>query len=181
MHVLLARHLGARRILAADLIPARRERARRLGADAVIDAQAADWPAQLLDLTGGEGSEIVIVGPATVTALEQGLRCAARGGTVIQFMATEPGTTLALPTSDLYFREIRLVPSYSCGPSDTRAALELIDRRVVLAEHVVTHRFPLEQASDAYRTAAQDQSAIKTLVTFPTCGASGPGTQRGDP
>jgi L-iditol 2-dehydrogenase len=166
MHVLLARHFGARQIIGADLVPSRCERARQLGADAVIDAQPADWPAQLLDLTGGEGSEIVIVGPATVAALEQGLRCVARGGTAVQFMATEPGTRLALPTSDLYFREVRLVPSYSCGPTDTRAALELIERGVVRAAHVVTHRFPLEQAANAYRTAAQDRSAIKTLVTF---------------
>jgi L-iditol 2-dehydrogenase len=133
----------------------------------VIDARATDWPAQLLDLTAGEGSEIVIVGPATIAALEQGLRCAARGGTVIQFMATEAGTTLALPTSDLYFREVRFIPSYSCGPTDTRAALELIERGVVRADHVVTHRFSLEQVETAYRTAAQDRSSIKTLVTFP--------------
>lgn len=166
MHVLLARHFGARQVLAADLVPSRCEHARRLGADAVIDAQDGDWPARLLDLTRGEGSELVIVGPATVAALEQGIRCAARGGTVVQFMATEPGTTLALPTSELYFREIRLVPSYSCGPTDTRAALDLVGRGVVGAEHVVTHRFPLAQAADAYRTAAQDRSSLKTLVTF---------------
>lgn len=172
MHLLLARHFGARQVVGVDLVRARCERARQLGADAVIDAQASDWPAQLLDLTGGEGSEIVIVGPATVAALEQGIRCAARGGTVVQFMATEPGTTLALPTSELYFREIRLVPSYSCGPGDTRAALDLIDRGVVGANHVVTHRFPLERAADAYRTAAQDRSAIKTLVTFAPSGDS---------
>lgn len=166
MHVLLARHLGARQIVAVDLVRTRCERARQLGADSVIDARDADWPDRLLELTDGEGSEIVIVGPATVTALEQGIRCAARGATVVQFMATEPGTTLALPTSDLYFREVRLVPSYSCGPADTRAALELIDRGVVGADHVVTHRYPLDQAAEAYRTAAQDRSAIKTLVTF---------------
>jgi L-iditol 2-dehydrogenase len=179
MHVLLARHLGARQVLGVDLVPARCERARQLGADAVIEAQDdEDWPPRLLDLTGGEGAEIVIVGPATVAALEQGLRCVARGGTVIQFMATEPGTTLALPTSELYFREVRLVPSYSCGPTDTRAALELIERGVIRAEHVVTHRFPLEQVAQAYRTAAQDRSAIKTLVTFPALQADSGSPER---
>ncbi len=166
MHVLLARHMGARRILAVDLIAGRCARARQLGADEVIEAQTADWPERLLELTDGEGAEIVIAGPATVVALEQGLRCAARGGTVIQFMGTEPGSTLSLPTFDFYFRELRLIPSYSCGPLDTRAALELIAAGVVRAEHVVTHRFPLEQAAEAYRAAALDRAAIKTMVTF---------------
>jgi L-iditol 2-dehydrogenase len=167
LHVVLARHLGARQILAADLVASRCERARQLGADQVIDASSGGLPEQVRDQTDGEGAEVVIVGPATVEALEQGLACAARGGTIVQFMGTEPGATLALPTFDFYFKELRLVPSYSCGPVETRRALDLIAHGVVGARHVVTHQFPLEQAAEAYRIAAVDKSAIKTLVTFP--------------
>jgi L-iditol 2-dehydrogenase len=133
----------------------------------VIDASSGGLPEQVRDQTDGEGAEVVIVGPATVEALEQGLACAARGGTIVQFMGTEPGATLALPTFDFYFKELRLVPSYSCGPVETRRALDLIAHGVVGARHVVTHQFPLEQAAEAYRIAAVDKSAIKTLVTFP--------------
>ena len=166
LHVLLARRFGAARILATDLIASRCERARQLGADEVIDAGTVDVQSAVLDLTNGEGSEVVIAGPATVEALELALACAARGGTVIQFMGTAPGTTLKLPTSDFYFREIRLIPSYSCGPVETRQAVELLAEGTVRAEHVVTHRFPLVQADEAYRVAAHDKSSIKTLVTF---------------
>ena len=166
LHVLLARHLGAARVIGADLVASRRDHATRLGADRVIDATRDDWTAEVAEATGGEGAEIVIVGPATVKALEQGLAAAARGATIVQFMGTEQGKTLALPTHDFYFRELRLVPSYSCGPPETRRALELIGDRVVRADQVVTHRFPLEQAAEAYRTAAQQPAAIKTLVVF---------------
>jgi L-iditol 2-dehydrogenase len=171
LHVLLARHLGAARILAADLVAERCAVAAQLGADVTIDAAAAPLADQVRDLTGGEGAEIVIVGPATVAALEIGLACAARGGTVVQFMGTEPGETLALPTFDFYFRELRLVPSYSCGPVETRRALDLIAQGVIGARHVVTHRFTLDDAAEAYRVAALDKSAIKALVLFD--GASG--------
>lgn len=166
LHVLLARHLGARQILAADLVASRCERARTLGADVVIDASAADLATEVRRHTGGEGAEVVIVGPATVPALEQGLACAARGATVVQFMGTEPGAVLQLATDDFYFRELRLVPSYSCGPLETRRALDLIAAGVVRAAHVVTHRFPLADAAEAYRVAATDKGAIKTLVTL---------------
>jgi L-iditol 2-dehydrogenase len=170
LHVLLARHLGARQILAADLVASRCERAAQLGADVIIDAAQGDLVEQVREQTGGEGAEVVIVGPATVGAIEQGLACAARGGTVVQFMGTEPGEMLQLPTFDFYFKELRLVPSYSCGPVETRRALELIAAGVVGARHVVTHRFPLDEAAEAYRVAALDKSAIKTLVTFPLGG-----------
>lgn len=166
LHVALARHLGARRILAADLIATRCAKATQLGADAAIDASPGELPAQVSELTDGEGCEVVIVGPATVEALQQGLACAARGGTVVQFMGTEPGATLPLSTFDFYFRELRLVPSYSCGPVETRQALQLIAAGAVRAADVVTHRFPLAEAATAYRTAALDRSAIKTVVTF---------------
>ncbi|MDX2170721.1 MAG: alcohol dehydrogenase catalytic domain-containing protein [Deltaproteobacteria bacterium] len=166
LHVLLARHLGARRIVVADLVASRVEKALSLGADVGLDVSGGDLVEQVLAQTDGEGAEIVIVGPATVPALEQGLACAARGGTVVQFMGTEPGETLKLSTFDFYFRELRLVPSYSCGPVETRRALELIGAGVVRAEQVVTHRFPLAEAAEAYRVAALDKSAIKTLVTF---------------
>ena len=120
--------------------------------------------------TDGEGAEVVIVGPATVAALEQGLACAARGGTVVQFMGTEPGATLPLSTFDFYFRELRLVPSYSCGPVETRRALELIGAGVVRAEHVVTHRFPLAEAAEAYRIAACDKRRSRRWSRWPTDG-----------
>lgn len=171
LHVLMARHLGARQVLAADLVASRCARAARLGAHTVIDASIGDLTAQVRDHTDGEGAEVVIVGPATVAAIEQGLACAARGATVVQFMGTEPGATLPLPTFDFYFKELRLVPSYSCGPVETRRALDLINTGVVGARHVVTHRFPLAQAAEAYRVAAVDKSAIKTLVTFSGNGA----------
>ena len=171
LHVLLARHLGAARILAADLIPSRCAVATQLGADVVFDAAAAPLADQVREHTDGEGAEVVIAGPATVAALEAGLACAARGGTVVQFMGTEPGEILPLSTFDFYFRELRLVPSYSCGPVETREALDLIARGVIAARHVVTHRFPLDEAATAYRVAALDKSAIKAMVMFD--GASG--------
>ncbi len=54
-----------------------------------------------------------------------------------------------------------------CGPNDTRDALELIASGVVSAAQVVTHEFPLAQIAEAYRTAADANSALKTVVTFP--------------
>ncbi len=166
LHVVLAKHYGARRVLAADLEESRCEHARGLGADLVINATDEDLVQAVERATGGDGVEVVIVGPATVPAIEQGMECASRGGTVVQFMGTPPEERLSLSTFDYYFRELRLIPSYSCGPDDTRSALELIANGAVRAGQVVTHRFPLAEASAAYAVAANDRRAIKTLVTF---------------
>lgn len=165
LHVVLARHAGASQVIGLDRVPFRLERARQLGADHVIHVDEQDPAAALAELTGGEMADAVIVGPGSIEAMELGLALAGRGSTVVLFTASKPEDRLALAPFDLYFREIRLAPSYSCGPNDTREALDLIARGAVRREQVVTHEFPLDRVVEAYRTAAMT-SALKTIVTF---------------
>ncbi len=167
LHVVLARHAGARQIIGLDRIPFRLERARALGADAVVHVDEQNPVEAVRALTDGALGDAVIVGPGSIEAMQLGLALAGRGATVVLFTASRPEDRLPVEPYDLYFREIRLVPSYSCGPNDTRDALALIAGGVVRAAQVVTHEFPLAQIADAYRTAADPTAALKTVVTFP--------------
>jgi L-iditol 2-dehydrogenase len=165
LHVLLARHAGAKQVIGLDRVPFRLDRARALGADAVIHVDEQDARPAVAELTGGDLADTVVVGPGSIEAMELGLALAGRGATVVLFTASRPEDRLAVAPYDLYFREVRLVPSYSCGPNDTREALDLIARGVITREQVVTHEFPLECVVEAYQTAAMT-SALKTIVTF---------------
>src|SRR5207247_2378309 len=139
---------------------------RALGADAVVHVDEQDPADAVRALTEGALADAVIVGPGSVEAMELGLALAGRGASVVLFTASRPEDRLSVQPYDLYFREIRLVPSYSCGPNDTRDALDLIARGVVQRSQVITHEFPLERVAEAYQTAAMT-SALKTIVTFP--------------
>ena len=165
LHVLLARHAGARTIIGLDRVPSRLAHATKLGADAVVNVDESDPVAALSDLTGGELADAVVIGPGSLEAMDLGLALAGRGATVVLFTTSRPDDQLVVHPYDMYFREIRLVPSYSCGPNDTREALELIANGVITASHVVTHRFPIDDIAEAYRTAA-DTASLKTVVTF---------------
>ena len=83
----------------------------------------------------------------------------------MQFTATPPEDELLLKPHDLYFNETRLVPSYSCGPDETREALALVERGVINSKELVTHRFPLAQITEAFATAQKPES-LKVIVTF---------------
>jgi L-iditol 2-dehydrogenase len=165
MHVVLARHLGAGQIIGADLFEPRARRATALGADTGIVVSADDLALQVREATRGAMADVVIVGPGTSAAIASGLAVAGKGATVVQFTATPPDDELLLRPHDLYFNETRLVPSYSCGPDDTRQALELVERGVLRAADLVTHRFPLARIEEAYAT-AQKPEALKVIVTF---------------
>ena len=167
LHVALARHAGVEQILATDFVPYRREKALQLGADVVIDPAAGNIEDAVREHTHGDMAEVVIVGPGSIEAMELGLRCAARGGTVVLFTTSTPDAALRVFPHQLYFSEISIVPSYSCGPQDTREALRYIRDGVVSGEKFITHRFPFTALHDAYQNAAAARDSIKTVVEFP--------------
>jgi len=167
LHVALARHVGAESVIGADFVSYRREKALQLGADLVLDPAQANIEDALREHSNGEMAEVVIVGPGSIEAMELGGRCAAKGGTVVLFTCSPPEAVLQVSPYQLYFNEIRLIPSYSCGPNDTRDALRLIAAGVVTAEKFITHRFPFTALHDAYRNAAEARDSLKTVVEFP--------------
>ena len=165
MHVRMARHLGAGLVIGADLFEQRAARARELGADFGLVVSGDDLAEQVRAVTKGAMADVVIVGPGTAKALAAGLAAAAGGATLVQFTSTPPGEEMTLSPHDLYFNEVRIIPSYSCGPDDTRQALKLIERGVLSASELVTHSFPLARIGDAFAT-AQKPEALKVAVTF---------------
>jgi L-iditol 2-dehydrogenase len=165
MHVRLARHCGAARIIGADLFELRANRAMELGADFGLVVAGENLPEQVREITNGAMVDVVVVGPGSARALVTGIAAAGKGATVVQFTASPPEEEMLLRPHDLYFNEIRLVPSYSCGPDDTREALDLVRRGILSAKELVTHRFPLEQVREAYEQAQKPES-LKVVVTF---------------
>ncbi|MHB8383709.1 MAG: alcohol dehydrogenase catalytic domain-containing protein [Candidatus Binataceae bacterium] len=165
MHVKIARDLGAGFIIGADLFERRAARARELGADAAIVVASDNLAEQVREVTNGAMADVVIVGPGASRAIAAGIACAGKGATVVQFTATPPEDEMIVRPHDLYFNETRLVPSYSCGPDETRAALKLVERGVINAAELVTHRFALAQITQAF-AAAQRPESLKVIVTF---------------
>jgi L-iditol 2-dehydrogenase len=165
MHVKLARHLGAGTIIGADLFERRANRARELGADHAIVVEGDNLVERVREATGGAMADVVIVGPGTAKAIATGIACAGKGATVVQFTATPPDEEMIVRPHDLYFNEIRLIPSYSCGPQETREALGLVEYGVINAAELVTHRFALAEITQAY-AAAQKPESLKVIVTF---------------
>jgi L-iditol 2-dehydrogenase len=165
LHVTLAAQMGAR-VIALDRVAFRLARARELGADAVVDVSAQDAVEAVHGLTGGEMAEVVFVGPGSIDAMETGLRLTAADGRAVLFTCSQPNDVLPLRPFDLYFRELSIVPSYSCGPRDTREAMTLLDTGKIPVNRLITHRFSLEKIAEAMRAAADTAAALKTIVVF---------------
>jgi L-iditol 2-dehydrogenase len=163
LHLLLARSLGAGRILATDISAFRLDMARQFGADGVFDARE-DIPARLLEINDGRLADLVIVCTGALSAFRQALQSVDRGGTILCFATTEPGVDLAVPLNEFWRNEIKLVPSYGNSPLDATVAIELIRSGRVPVERMITHRLPLEQAGMGFRLVAEGGDSMKVVI-----------------
>jgi L-iditol 2-dehydrogenase len=166
IHVLLAREFGVKSIIGADMNSFRLNKAREFGADHVIDVSKQNLRQTVLDITGGVMARTAVVCPNSVEAMRQGFGAVASGGTIMFFTPAKPGETLTIDPNELYFRDIRISTSYSCGPDDTKRALEFIRRRIVTADKVITNWFGIEGTEKAYKLTSEAGDSLKSIIIF---------------
>jgi L-iditol 2-dehydrogenase len=154
----LARLRGAASVYGIDLRADRMAGAAAFGIDAL--------PLQELEArTGGRGVDVAIVTPGTSGAVNAGLAHAAPGARVVCFTPLDPADSLELDQTRLYFREIELLQSYSCGPDETRAALRLLADGRLDPTASISHRVGLHGVAAALQR-AHDGGGLRTIV-FP--------------
>ncbi|MBI2831056.1 MAG: alcohol dehydrogenase catalytic domain-containing protein [Chloroflexi bacterium] len=164
LHVMLARALGAGRIVATDISDYRLEAARRFGADATIHAKE-DLPGQLRRINQGRLADTVLVCTGATSALKQALQSVERGGIILFFAPTDPGVTIPVSINELFFRnDITLTTSYAGSPADYRTALELIRAGTLPIRKMITHRLSLSEAVLGFQLVAEATKSIKVII-----------------
>jgi L-iditol 2-dehydrogenase len=159
----LAQQRGATRVIIVDPIAYRRQHALDLGIDVALDL-STDLLDQVVARNQGRKPDVVMVTPSHVTAIEQGLTLVGPGGTVLLFAPPPPTERLQVAANALFFQEITLRSSYSAGPYETRLALELLQAGRMRPEHIITHRFSLSHALQAFKLVAHPGEALKVVI-----------------
>jgi L-iditol 2-dehydrogenase len=163
LHLLLARTLGAGRIIATDVSEYRLQMARAFGADAVLQA-AEDIPESVRRINKGRLADLVIVCTGAPAAFHQALKAVDRGGTILCFATTEPDVELSIPLNEFWRNEIKLMPSYGNSPLDATVAIELIRSGRVPVGKMITHRLPLDKAGYGFRLVAEGGESLKVII-----------------
>lgn len=147
-------------------VAAARDAGARVGLEARHDPQREAGSA----LGAGEvseGCDLVVDAAGTPAALGRAVELCRAGGTLL-LLATYWGG-LELPGFALCLKEVRVLPSslYGRGPAgrDVDAAAALLARRPEIAQRLITHRFPLDAAPEAFETARRRSAgAIKVVL-----------------
>ena len=145
---LLGVAMGAR-VIALDVVAERRQLARTFGAEAVIDPSEVDPVTALRDLTHGEGVEVALDCTGNPDARVAAVRSAGTWGRV-GFVGEGNKTTFDI-SQDMIRRQLTIHASWTFSAVGQEECARFITDRKVPLGRLLTHRFSLAQADEAYR------------------------------
>jgi len=145
----LAAHMGAR-VIALDTSADRLARARDFGAAEIINpAETPDVVAAIRDLTHGRGAHASLDASSSPQARAQAVRCVRSWG---KACFVGEGDTVTLDVSnDMLRRQVTILGSWTFSTVGQAECARYIADRGVAVDRLFTHRWPLEQAEEAYR------------------------------
>jgi 2-desacetyl-2-hydroxyethyl bacteriochlorophyllide A dehydrogenase len=163
---------GASRVLVVDPLEKRRELARAVGVYEAFEP-GEDLPGRVLEATGGRGADVVVEASGAGAALQAAVEAVAVEGTVVvaSWYGTKP-VTLSLG-GHFHRGRVRVRSSQvgrinpDLGPRwdfarRTETVLGLLPR--LRLKELVSHRFPFEEAQEAYRLVDEYPRGVVQVV-----------------
>jgi len=153
-------------IIAVDVKASKLERARALGATHGIDASREDPVAEIRRITG-RGGDYTFVAVGNARAMSQACDALALGGTCVLIGVPETGATVPLDPRPLVTGE-RVIRGSSYGSARTREDLPRMVRLYLAGrlriDELITRRYALDEANDAFRDLAEGALARGIIV-----------------
>ena len=127
IHQLMMAKWARARVIAVDTKPEKFDACRKAGADEVVDASAGRIAEQLLDLTGGQGVDVVVDYVSATAALEAGVKALGRRGRLVTLGGS--GKPFQVPqAADLLNKEQDVLGSRYVTRSEVLDSLDLVAR-----------------------------------------------------
>jgi propanol-preferring alcohol dehydrogenase len=139
--VMMAKWAHAR-VIAVDIAANKLDACRKAGADEVVDASQANVAEALLDLTGGEGVDVVVDYVSATATLEAGAKALGRRGRLITLGGA--GQSFEVNSHDMLLKEQEILGSRYVTRVEILESLELAARGEIWP--MVSDIRPLEEA-----------------------------------
>lgn len=160
----LLRRMGVLRIIAVDLLPERLEVSPQMGATHTLLGPETEVVPAVLDLTGGQGADLVVEAVGCAETLNESIAMLRRNGTLLSFGVPHTAN-YEVRYRELFRREGRVITSV--GPDVQREfpiAVELIASGAIDVTPIITHRFPLAQAPEAFQLFADRRDGVLKAI-----------------
>jgi L-iditol 2-dehydrogenase len=164
MHAKLARLRGARQVIVSEMLPERVAEAKVQGVGRVVNVGEENLAEVIVKETGGRGADVIIVAAPAHVAQEQALDLAAIGGR-INFFGGLPKDrpTITFNSNTVHYKELTVTGTTACSTLDCWRAAELVNSGRIDLSGVISARYPLSQAREAFE-AAEGRQALKIVM-----------------
>lgn len=146
--VMVAKGLGAT-VIAIDSVEKRLELAKELGADYIINAQKEDVVKEIKRITNGLGADAAVDCSGNQYAENNALDCVRPHGRVA-FIGENSKVTID-PSNQLIRKQITVMGSWYFPVGEFDEICDFIIKKKLPVEKLVTHKFKLEEAEEAFR------------------------------
>ena len=170
-HDFMLRRLGAQRIIGIEPVAARLAAGRAMGIDEAIEVTGPAATEAVLDLTDGQGADLVVEAVGSVQTLNQSLQMVRQQGRIALFGL--PPTMDRVPFDwDTFFRKRANMHTVFGGQDEPglpafRVAVDLIAHGEIDMAPFLTHVFPIDDVQKAFDLAYSKQDgALKVSITF---------------
>jgi L-iditol 2-dehydrogenase len=160
LHIQLSK-LKRAKVIVTDVAEDRLKKAKEFGADYVIDADKYTIE-ELKRINNNKPADVVIVCAAAKNAIENALSSVDRKGKILFFAV--PETDMTIPSQRFWRDEISLFFSYGAGPAEIREAIDMIDKGLINAKKMITHKVPLSEIMNGFRLVSEARNSLKVIV-----------------
>ena len=122
----------------------------RLGYE-VLNSEETNPEEEVRRRTDGYGCDVVVVTAGSPAALRSAIPLTSKGGQIIVIGIFPEDVSIA--ASDIVRRQIALKGSYGSSWKHYEQAISMLRLNKIRAEEIVTHRFSLDQANEAFQMA----------------------------
>jgi L-iditol 2-dehydrogenase len=164
MHTKLAKVRGAGKVIVSEPISTRADQVRKMGADLVINPVEQNLQKVLDEVTDGQGADVIIVAAPVHAAQESALDLAAIGGR-INFFGGLPKDrpTINFDSNLVHYKELVITATTACSTADCQQAASIVNAGLIDLSELVSQRFPLKEAVQAF-AAAEDRKELKIVL-----------------
>jgi L-iditol 2-dehydrogenase len=166
LHLQMQRLAGARLLMVADIAQPRLELVRDLGPDILINSAEQDLYERVMELTGGEGADVIITAVPVPQVQQQALKLAAKLGRINLFGGMPKGSEgVKLDTNIIHYNGIVVTGTTGAAVPDYETAMALIEDEKIKVRPIISRRFKVEEIQEAFRFAMSGEG-LKTMIEF---------------
>lgn len=165
LHAQLAKIKGANKVIISDMSEFKLQTALKVGCDYAINIAEKNIFEEVNKITHGQGVDVVVIAAGVSSLVSDAINLVRRAGKIIVFSGFDKNKMVNIDASRFFKDEISIIGTYSVTPYEFPEALDLLEKKKLNTQEMITHVFPLDKLSEAIDLSTNPkQSVLKVVI-----------------